>query len=65
MKRYDLTLHHTTHVGRKLYQDIYMICAKFSKRIRGYFQRGGYGPSLIGNIEEIPVFFNISSTRIV
>ena len=65
MKKYYLTLSHPTHIGKKLYQDTYIVCAKFSKRIRGYFQRSGYNPCLIGNIDKTPDFFNMPSTKTV
>lgn len=59
MERYDLASRHPIHMGRMLYTNTYYICSVFANSMRNYLNYSGYDCSLIGNMNETPVFFNM------
>ena len=65
MDRKGLTIRHSTGMGRKFYANTYMVVGKYINSVRNYYLNYGQDLSLICNMDETPIFFNMPSNKTV
>ena len=65
MDRKGLSIRQATPMGRKFYYNTYMVVGKYISSVRRYYLNYGQDPSLVCNMDETSIFFNMPSNKTI
>ena len=65
MDRKGLSIRQATGMGRKFYSNTYMVVGKYINSVRNYYLNYGQDLSLVCNMDETPIFFNMPSNKTI